>query len=79
MMDRRKLLGLVGGTAASTVVMGAVAPPAQAFFPFWFRLLFGAAVRDTLREEAAARKKAKQVVKKPKSKVKVRRRNLRGS
>lgn len=44
-MNRRKLLGLAGGTVVSSLVMGAVAPPAQAFFPLWFRLLMGVAIR----------------------------------
>ena len=70
-MNRRQLLGLAGGTVVSTIALGAVAPPAQAFMSFLFRLLLGAATRDALKQEAAARKKAKQVpqAKKPKSKV----------
>ena len=67
MMNRRQLLGLVGGTAVSTVVVGAVAPPAQAFMPLLFRLLLGAATRDALKQEVAARKKVKRV--KPRSKA----------
>ena len=76
MMNRRQLLGLVGGTAVSTVVVGAVAPPAQAFVPLIFRLLFGAAVRSSLKETAAARKQA-QLSKRVKPRSKVRRRGNR--
>ena len=74
-MKRRQLLGLAGGTVVSTVALGAMAPPAQAFIPFLFRLLLGAATRDALKQEAAARKQAKQVPQATKPKSKVRRRN----
>jgi hypothetical protein len=55
-MNRRQLLGLAGGTAVSTVVVGAVAPPAQAFMPFLFRLLLGTAVRSELKQRKVGQK-----------------------
>ena len=42
-MKRRQLLGLGVGAAASTAIIGATAPPAQAFLPLWLRLLLLAA------------------------------------
>jgi hypothetical protein len=42
-MKRRHLLGLGLGAAASTAIIGATAPPAQAFLPLWLRLLMLAA------------------------------------
>jgi hypothetical protein len=42
-VKRRHLLGLAGGAAASAVVVGATAPPAEAFLPLLFRMLMGAA------------------------------------
>ena len=79
MMKRRQLLSLAGGTVVSTVALGAVAPPARAFLPILFRMLFGAAVRSSLKETAAARKQGKlgQKVKRVKP-VKVRRRRRKG-
>jgi hypothetical protein len=37
--SRRKFLGLSVGAAASTVVIGVTARPAEAFLPLWLRLL----------------------------------------
>jgi hypothetical protein len=42
-MKRRQLLGLGVGAVASTAIIGATAPPAQAFLPLWLRLLLLAA------------------------------------
>jgi hypothetical protein len=58
-MNRRKLFTFVGSAAASAVVLGATAPPSQAFFPFLFRLLLGQAVREELRKRPSTRKKRK--------------------
>jgi hypothetical protein len=70
-MNRRKLLGLAGGTAVSTLVMGSVTPPAQAFFPLWFRLLMGVAIRS--------RKKANKLQPQPRKRVKRGKRRRRSS
>jgi hypothetical protein len=52
-VNRRQLFGLAGGAAASAVVVGVTAPPAQAFFPFLFRMLLGTATRNALKETKA--------------------------
>ena len=77
-MNRRQLFGLAGGAAASAVVVGVTAPPAQAFAPLIFRLLMGTAVREAWKEtkaeykakKAAANAKGKR---KPSRKLKTRR------
>jgi hypothetical protein len=76
-VNRRQLFGLAGGAAASAVVVGATAPPAQAFAPLIFRLLMGTAVREAWKEtkaeykaKKAANAKDKQ---KPSRKLKTRR------
>jgi hypothetical protein len=58
-MNRRQLFGLAGGAAASAVVMGATAPPAQAFLPFLWRALMGTAVREAIRDTVAEQKAKK--------------------
>ncbi len=71
-MKRRHLLGLAGGAAASAVVVGATAPPAEAFLPLLFRMLMGAAARNAWKETKAGHK-VKQAVANAKSKRKPRR------
>jgi hypothetical protein len=58
-MNRRKLFTFIGGAAASAAVLGATAPPSQAFFPLLFRFLLGQAVREQLRNRSSGRKKKK--------------------
>ncbi len=58
-MNRRQLFGLAGGAAASAVVVGATAPPAQAFAPLIFRLLMGTAAREAWKETKAEYKAKK--------------------
>ena len=60
-MNRRKLLVLTGGAVVSTVTLGTIAPPAQAFVPFLLRLLLGQAVRSSLKDAVKARKKVPKV------------------
>lgn len=71
-MNRRQLFGLAGGAAASAVVVGATAPPAQAFAPLIFRLLMGTAVREAWKE-TQAKYKAKKAAANAKGKRKPRR------
>jgi hypothetical protein len=49
-MKRRQLLMLAGGTAATAVVVGATAPPAQAFLPLLIRFAIGQGIRQSLRK-----------------------------
>jgi hypothetical protein len=49
-VNRRQLFSLAGGAAASAVVVGATAPPAQAFLPLLFRMLMGTAAREAWQE-----------------------------
>jgi hypothetical protein len=70
-VNRRQLFGLAGGAAASAAVLGATAPPAQAFFPLLFRLLLGTATRNALKETKAA-DKVKKAVANAKQKLKTR-------
>jgi hypothetical protein len=76
-VNRRQLLGLAGGTAASAVFVGATAPPAQAFAPLIFRLLMGTAVREAWKETKAEYKAKKAAnakdKRKPSRKLKTRR------
>jgi hypothetical protein len=58
-VNRRQLFGLAGGAAASAVVVGATAPPAQAFFPLLMRLLMGTAARNAWKETKAEYKAKK--------------------
>jgi hypothetical protein len=58
-VNRRQLFGLAGGAAASAVVVGVMAPPAQAFAPLIFRLLMGTAVREAWKETKAEYKAKK--------------------
>jgi hypothetical protein len=58
-VNRRQLFSLAGGAAASAVVVGATAPPAQAFAPLIFRLLMGTAVREAWKETKAEYKAKK--------------------
>jgi hypothetical protein len=60
-VKRRQLFGLAGGAAASAVVLGATAPPAQSFLPLLFRALMGAAGREALKEMKAGDKVKKAV------------------
>jgi hypothetical protein len=53
---------LAGGAAASAVVIGATAPPAQAFLPLLLRMAIGQGIREAIRERRLKRKgKGKQV------------------
>lgn len=70
-MNRRQLLGLAGGTAVSTIIMGEIAPPAQAFFPLWLRALI---FLSRLRKKPKNPKKLKPVKQLKRSKRGVRRR-----
>jgi hypothetical protein len=67
MMNRRQLFGLAGGATASAVVLGATAPPTQAFVPLIWRLLMGTAVREAWKE-TKAEYKAKKAAANAKSK-----------
>jgi DNA invertase Pin-like site-specific DNA recombinase len=58
-VNRRQLLGLAGGAAASAVVVGVTAPPAQAFLPLLFRMLMGTAAREAWKETKAEYKAKK--------------------
>ncbi len=58
-MNRRQLFGLAGGATAAAVVMGATAPPAQAFAFLIWRVLMGTAVREAIRETVAEQKAKK--------------------
>jgi hypothetical protein len=60
-MKRRQLLMLAGGTAASTVALGGIAPPAKAFFPLLIRFLIGQGAREALQK----RQKQKKLKKSP--------------
>jgi hypothetical protein len=76
-MNRRQLFGLAGGAAASAVVVGATAPPAQAFLPLLFRMLMGTAAREAWQETKAGQKVKKAVAnakskRKPSRKLKTR-------
>lgn len=75
-MNRRQLFGLAGGAAASAVVVGATAPPAQAFLPFLFRMLMGTAAREAWKE-TKAEYKAKKAKGKRKSSRKLKTRRKR--
>lgn len=75
-MNRRQLFGLAGGAAASAIVVGATAPPAEAFAPLIFRLLMGTAVREAWKETKAEYKAKKAAnakgKRKPNQKLKIR-------
>ncbi len=58
-MNRRQLFGLAGGAVVSAAIVGATAPPAQAFAPLIFRLLMGTAVREAWKETKAEYKAKK--------------------
>jgi hypothetical protein len=58
-MNRRQMFGLAGGAAASAVVMGATAPPAQAFAFLIWRALMGTAVREAIRDTVAGEREKK--------------------